>query len=164
MRYLIPILILPFNVLITIPSVILILTGGIHSRWENNYWRAAMMLTGIVLLIYGLSMLIRTIRMFHIIGKGTLAPWDPPKEFITQGIYLHTRNPMITGGLITLLGEVFVFGSIFLLAWWLTFFISKTMYFIYHEEPELEKRFGSAYIDYKKNVPRWIPRFQPWIK
>jgi protein-S-isoprenylcysteine O-methyltransferase Ste14 len=102
--------------------------------------------------------------MFHIIGKGTLAPWDPPKEFITQGIYLHTRNPMITGGLITLLGEVFVFGSIFLLAWWLTFFISKTMYFIYHEEPELEKRFGSAYIDYKKNVPRWIPRFKPWIK
>ena len=164
MRYLIPILILPFNVLITIPSVILILTGGIHSRWENNYWRAAMMLTGIVLLIYGLSMLIRTIRMFHIIGKGTLAPWDPPKEFITQGIYLHTRNPMITGGLITLLGEVFVFGSIFLLAWWLIFFTSKTMYFIYHEEPELEKRFGSAYIDYKKNVPRWIPRFKPWIK
>jgi protein-S-isoprenylcysteine O-methyltransferase Ste14 len=31
------------------------------------------------------------------------------------------------------------------------------------EEPGLEKRFGSEYIDYKKNVPRWIPRLKPFI-
>ena len=91
--------------------------------------------------------------MFHTIGKGTLAPWDPPKEFIAQGIYLHSRNPMITGGLITLLGEVFVFGSGPILAWWLIFFTIKTIYFIYHEEPELEKRFGNSYIDvYKRQA------------
>jgi hypothetical protein len=26
----------------------------------------------------------------------------------------------------------------------------------------LERRFGDDYILYKKNVPRWIPRLNPW--
>ncbi len=164
MRHLVPVLVLPFNVLITIPSVILFLTGGIYSRWENSWWSIILISIGYIFILFGTHIIIRTIRMFHTIGKGTLAPWDPPKEFIAQGIYLHSRNPMITGGLITLLGEVFVFGSGHILAWWLIFFTVKTIYFIYHEEPELEKRFGNSYVEYKNNVPRWIPRMKPWKK
>ena len=30
------------------------------------------------------------------------------------------------------------------------------------EEPGLEKRFGAEYVEYKRNVPRWIPRLKPW--
>jgi protein-S-isoprenylcysteine O-methyltransferase Ste14 len=42
------------------------------------------------------------------------------------------------------------------------FFVLNTVYFIFSEEPGLERRFGSEYNEYKKNVPRWIPRLKPW--
>ena len=59
-------------------------------------------------------------------------------------------------------GEALLFAS-----WWLTllaalFFIINTVYFIFSEEPGLEKRFGDEYRQYKKNVPRWLPRLKPW--
>lgn len=38
------------------------------------------------------------------------------------------------------------------------FVILNTIYFALSEEPELEQRFGDAYRDYKREVPRWIPR------
>jgi protein-S-isoprenylcysteine O-methyltransferase Ste14 len=163
MRHLVPILVLPFNVLITIPAIILISTGGFHTQWGNNWPETGLRGLGILFIISGLSLIIRTVRLFHTAGKGTLAPWDPPKEFVVTGIYLYTRNPMISGGLLALLGEVLLTGSVFILGWWAVFFTVKTLYFIFHEEPELEKRFGQKYIEYKKNVPRWIPRVKKWI-
>ncbi len=162
MRHLVPVLILPFNVLITIPTIILLSTGGIYSRWGNSWLKFYLLIMGITFIILGLSLIIRTISLFHNIGKGTLAPWDPPKEFVATGVYLYTRNPMISGGLLALLGEVLVFGSIYLLIWWCVFFVAKNIYFIFHEEPEMEKRFGQKYLAYKNNVPRWIPRVKAW--
>jgi protein-S-isoprenylcysteine O-methyltransferase Ste14 len=38
------------------------------------------------------------------------------------------------------------------------------IYFVYSEEPGLAERFGNEYTEYKKNVPRWIPRLTPWEK
>jgi protein-S-isoprenylcysteine O-methyltransferase Ste14 len=48
------------------------------------------------------------------------------------------------------------------LAWAILVFIINTVYFIFSEEPGLQKRFGEEYVEYKKNVPRWIPRLKPW--
>lgn len=162
MRHLIPILVLPFNVLITIPSIILLISGGIRVRWGIGWWQLCLSGLGVLFIIAGLTLIIRTVRLFHTVGKGTLAPWDPPSEFVATGVYLYTRNPMISGGVLALLGEVLVFGSVYLLAWLLIFFTAKTLYFILHEEPELEKRFGNSYRQYKSNVPRWFPRKSPW--
>jgi protein-S-isoprenylcysteine O-methyltransferase Ste14 len=69
---------------------------------------------------------------------------------------------MISGVLMTLLGESVVFGSIGIFIWFLLFFIINHIYFIYSEEPGLERRFGQEYLEYKKNVPRWVPRLRPW--
>jgi protein-S-isoprenylcysteine O-methyltransferase Ste14 len=164
MRHLIPILVLPFNVLITIPAIILLSTGRSCAAWGNGWLKICLTGLGLGFMILGLGLIIRTIRLFHTIGKGTLAPWDPPKEFVAAGVYLYTRNPMISGGLLALLGEVLLFGSLYILAWWVVFFTAKTIYFIYHEEPEMAKRFGQKYLEYKKHVPRWIPRLRPWNK
>jgi protein-S-isoprenylcysteine O-methyltransferase Ste14 len=59
-------------------------------------------------------------------------------------------------------GEATLFASkgIALLA--VLFFVINTLYFITSEEPGLEKRFGEEYNEYKRNVPRWIPRLKPW--
>lgn len=108
----------------------------------------------------GLYIMTRTISAFIRIGKGTLAPWSPAKKLITNGMYRHIRNPMIMGVLIVLTGESLAIVSLKILSWAVIFFVLNTVYFLIFEEPGLEKRFGEEYRDYKRNVPRWIPRLK----
>ena len=69
---------------------------------------------------------------------------------------------MILSLIITLVGEALFFSSYGIAALALLNFVLNSIYFVYMEEPELEKRFGEQYREYKKNVPRWIPRRKPW--
>jgi protein-S-isoprenylcysteine O-methyltransferase Ste14 len=154
---------LPFVVLLVIPAVILIFTGGIRWGWGLGQPCDAIIITiGTVFIVAGIYLLACTIILFIKIGKGTLAPWSPTQNLVVAGPYRHTRNPMISGVLIALLGETVVTGSIWLLVWSAIFFIVNHFYFVYSEEPGLVKRFGENYLRYKDSVPRWFPKFTPW--
>ena len=100
--------------------------------------------------------------MFANIGKGTLAPWAPAQHLVVVGIYRYMRNPMITGVLLSLLGEAIILSNYAVFLWFLFFFIGNHIYFIKSEEPDLLKRFGPEYVEYFENVPRWLPRSTPW--
>lgn len=117
---------------------------------------------GMVIGAAGLVLLVMSIRLFILIGKGTIMPWDPTRKLIIAGLYQHVRNPMILSVLILQIGEAVMFTSFGMLVLAALFFLINTVYFIYSEEPGLEKRFGAEYVEYKKNVPRWIPRLKPW--
>ena len=119
-------------------------------------------LIGSVIVVGGLVLLVATIRMFILIGNGTIMPWDPTRKMIVAGVYRHVRNPMILGTIITQVGEAILFASYEIALLAVLNFAINTIYFIYLEEPGLEKRFGEEYIQYKKNVPRWLPRLNPW--
>jgi protein-S-isoprenylcysteine O-methyltransferase Ste14 len=155
--------ILPVTVLIIVPACILwgkrqnLLGWGLSPAWD-----IASIVAGSLMTCCGLFLLVWTISLFHKIGLGTLSPWSPTQRLVVAGPYRHVRNPMISGVLITLLGETLIFGSFGLLIWFALFFIINTAYFITSEEPGLEKRFGEDYRVYKRNVPRWIPRLKPW--
>jgi protein-S-isoprenylcysteine O-methyltransferase Ste14 len=95
-------------------------------------------------------------------GKGTIMPWDPSHRLVVAGIYQYVRNPMILSVIMIVAGEALLFASIWLGLVALIFFAINHVYFILSEEPGLEKRFGEEYMEYKKNVPRWIPRLRPW--
>jgi protein-S-isoprenylcysteine O-methyltransferase Ste14 len=146
-------LILPLTVLIVIPAVI---ENDLEIKNITN------VLIGIGLMITGFYMIIKTITAFKRIGKGTLAPWSPTKVLVITGIYRYVRNPMIIGVLTVLIGESIAVMSMPILIWAGFFFIINTVYFILYEEPDLEHKFGRPYLDYKKNVPRWIPRLKPY--
>jgi protein-S-isoprenylcysteine O-methyltransferase Ste14 len=103
-----------------------------------------------------------TIRLFASVGNGTLAPWDPPKKLVVVGIYLHVRNPMITGVLFIALGEGLFFGSWSILILFGIFLVLNMIYIPLSEEKGLLKRFGEDYLLYARNVPRWIPRLKVW--
>ncbi|HVO73616.1 MAG TPA: isoprenylcysteine carboxylmethyltransferase family protein [Ignavibacteriaceae bacterium] len=146
--------ILPVTALIIIPILV-----------ERNFKPRYMFTTGpgLLLIFAGLILMALTISSFIKIGKGTLAPWSPTKKLVTKGLYAHVRNPMILGVLIILLGESIMFLSVNILAWAVIFFLINNIYFSVSEEPGLEKRFGDEYLNYKKNVPRWIPRLKPFL-
>lgn len=145
--------ILPFTVLAIVPLWIeknRTIQLGIH------------LFVGLALILTGLTIMTITISSFIKIGKGTLAPWSPTKKLVLKGLYRYVRNPMILGVFTVLLGEALTLWCKNILLWAGTFFIINTIYFILYEEPDLEKKFGDEYREYKKNVSRWLPRFTPY--
>lgn len=153
---------LPATVLITIPGLILYLSR--RSRWSHSTARtsnARFWLAGLLGLV-GVVLAIRTTSLFARVGKGTAAPWDPPRRLVIRGPYRYVRNPMITGLFLMLLAEVLFFWSWPLLIWMIFVAVANAIYMPLFEEKGLERRFGDDYLAYKHNVPRWIPRLTPW--
>jgi protein-S-isoprenylcysteine O-methyltransferase Ste14 len=144
---------LPFCVLILIPYWI---EGEIIIKFSTTFFIGCLVIYG------GLYIMIHTISLFIRIGKGTLAPWSPTKKLVTSGMYGYVRNPMILGVLVVLIGESVLLCSLKILLWAVIFFVINNIYFLIYEEPDLERRFGDEYRDYKKNVGRWIPKLKPF--
>jgi len=97
---------------------------------------------------------------FLVKGKGTPAPIDPPKELVISGLYNYVRNPMYVGVYLVLIGHFLWFGFWSLLIYAVVVGIAFNIFVISYEEPNLKKRFGTAYENYLQKVPRWIPRFK----
>ena len=93
-------------------------------------------------------------------GRGTPAPIDPPKELVAVGFYRYVRNPMYVAVLAVIIGHFLWFGYWNLLIYAVIVFVAFHAFVTYYEEPNLKRKFGAAYEDYLKKVPRWIPRFK----
>jgi len=150
------ILIFPFTVMVILPYLL-------YNDQQGQQFNAIIFkIIGVLIGMGGLSLFIYTVFLFRTIGKGTLAPWSPKQKLVVKGPYKYSSNPMITGVFFILLGETFFFHSFSILNLAILFFIFNTVYFILIEEPDLYKRFGNDYLQYKKHVPRWIPRLHPY--
>jgi protein-S-isoprenylcysteine O-methyltransferase Ste14 len=154
LRHVLAILILPFTVTVVVPAALLARDGA-HAPLLSR-------LGGVLLALAGLFLVIRTIGYFATRGRGTLAPWDPPRHLVVSGIYRRVRNPMISGVLLILAGEALWFSSAPLALWFGAVFAINALYIPLVEEPMLRRRFGAEYETYARNVPRWVPRSSPW--
>jgi protein-S-isoprenylcysteine O-methyltransferase Ste14 len=105
----------------------------------------------------GAGILFRCIFDFAVVGRGTLAPVDPPKNLVARGLYRYVRNPMYVGVVLILLGEALFFGSIALLWYALGFFGLVHLFVVLYEEPTLRRQFGESYEAYCRTVHRWLP-------
>lgn len=154
---------LPGTVTIVIPALILGLGDGPEFGWGLATPLAVLVTAaGATLIVAGFSLWLWTVRLFAQIGKGTLAPWDPTKQLVAEGPYRHVRNPMIAAVTAVLLGEAAVFGSTGIAIEAGIFLTINHVWFLFGEEPGLERRFGADYREYRKHVPRWVPRRTPW--
>lgn len=158
LRHALSILLLPTMVAIVIPRWILRAYAATDSRWPAASVSIVPRAFGALLLLAGVALVAWCIALFARVGKGTLAPWDPTSRLVAVGPYRYTRNPMITGVLTTLVGEALLTGSRLIGLWALTFFVLNHVYFVVLEEPGLMRRFGESYAEYKRTVPRWLPR------
>jgi protein-S-isoprenylcysteine O-methyltransferase Ste14 len=117
-------------------------------------------LLAILLWLLGSLIILRCFWDFTFRGRGTPMPTNPPKELVATGFYQYVRNPIYAGALLIFLAHFLWFGYWSLLLYAVLSFIGVHFFIVLYEEPALKKKFGVAYEEYLKRVPRWIPRFR----
>ena len=163
LRHLLAIALLPFTAAVLAP-IWIAQRNGIELAIGQSAGAVILQLAGVPLIRGGLFLVIASVWRFATEGKGTLAPWDPPRLFVVHGPYRFVRNPLISGVIILLFGESLTLRSLPNGVWALLFLILNLFYIPLVEEPQLEKRFGDSYREYCRHVRRFIPRLRPWLR
>ena len=137
--------------------------AGLIPAWivSMDSRRAGGWTIGFVIMGLGLFLLLWCVRDFMVSGKGTLAPWDPPKHLVVVGLYRFVRNPMYVAVLTLLLGWCLTAGSWLLAGYAIVLAIAFHLRVIFYEEPRLSRQFGAEWTAYSASVRRWLPRFTP---
>jgi protein-S-isoprenylcysteine O-methyltransferase Ste14 len=91
-------------------------------------------------------------------GRGTPAPFDPPREFVAWGPYRYVRNPMYIGGAAVMLGAGLAVASLSIVLLALAFLLITHLFVVLYEEPALTSKFGDSYQRYCSSVHRWLIR------
>ncbi|WP_029114797.1 isoprenylcysteine carboxylmethyltransferase family protein [Mycobacterium sp. URHB0044] len=163
-RHLLSFLVAPVTMTIVIPTLI-VGAADVRRPDFDSALGISLGIVGGLLIAGGVAMLFWTVYLFDRVGKGTLGVGEvmgQPVNLVVHGPYRHVRNPMISGVLAILLGEAALFASGWLLLWFAVFFAGLATFIQLWEEPHLTERFGDEYVDYRRNVPRWVPRMSAW--
>ena len=140
-------------VLIYLPARVLA-WAGIASPASLGPAQWIAMVTGAV----GAALALWCVGAFAWIGKGTPAPFDPPRRLVIRGPYRFVRNPMYIGAALAVASAALYFGSWALLLFVAGFLLVCHTFVLVYEEPHLRRIFGPEYQDYCLHVHRWLPR------
>lgn len=114
-------------------------------------------IVGIVTGSAGAALALWCVITFATIGRGTPAPFDPPRRLVIRGPYRFVRNPMYIGAGIALGSASLFYGSFPLLGYTGVFFLMTHLFAVWYEEPMLRRTFGEDYENYCRRVGRWWP-------
>jgi protein-S-isoprenylcysteine O-methyltransferase Ste14 len=106
----------------------------------------------------GVALYLWCVWSFATVGRGTPGPWDAPTRFVAAGPYRWVRNPIYVAALLVVVGQAWLFGSVVVLAYAGAMAVTFHIFVLSYEERTLRRRFGSAYQDYRRTVPRWLVR------
>jgi len=113
--------------------------------------------TGLAVAVAGGALALWCILAFATLGRGTPAPFDPPRRLVVCGPYRFVRNPMYLGGAVALAGAALYYRSPSLLAYDAAFVAAMHLLVVLYEEPTLRATFGDDYDAYRARVRRWLP-------
>ena len=116
---------------------------------------------GLVPIALGIVIYVWCSGMFVFYGKGTPIPFTPTKKLVIKGLYRFVRNPIYLAGSSVLVGEALLFQSKGIFIYFLVMFGIFSVHVLF-EETLLAEKFGATYEQYRKSVPRWIPRLTPY--
>jgi protein-S-isoprenylcysteine O-methyltransferase Ste14 len=140
--------------LVFLPARLLSATG-IAAPPSFGPWQAAGSIVGAA----GGGIAMWCIVTFVFVGRGTQAPFDPPRRLVTAGPYGIIRNPMYTGATLTLAGAALFYRSLILFGYAAAFLLGTHLFVILYEEPTLRRLFGDQYQAYVQRTGRWWPKF-----
>ena len=138
--------------LIAVPAQLLSASGVTRPALESP-----VQLAGASLVVFGAIVTIACVVTFLVFGRGTPAPFDPPRRLVARGPYRFVRNPMSLGATMAIGGAALVYGSWGLGSYAAIFFAFMHAFVIAYEEPTLRETFGTPYDDYCGSVRRWWP-------
>jgi protein-S-isoprenylcysteine O-methyltransferase Ste14 len=139
-------------VLIYVPARLLAWTGIVRPETIGF-----LQIAGMVIGVLGLMIALWCVYTFATIGRGTPAPFDPPRRLVTRGPYQFVRNPMYIGAGLALIGATLFYESLSLLSYVGVLFVIVHSFIIWYEEPTLRRTFGNDYEEYCSRVKRWLP-------
>jgi protein-S-isoprenylcysteine O-methyltransferase Ste14 len=113
---------------------------------------------GMIMVTIGTAIAFWCVFTFVFIGKGTPAPFDPPRKLVIRGPYRFVRNPMYIGAGMTLAGAALFYESLSVFIYTGLFFLITHLFVVLYEEPTLRRTFGDEYEAYFRRVGRWLPR------
>lgn len=113
---------------------------------------------GLAVAAVGAALAVWCVLAFALLGKGTPAPFDPPRRLVVRGPYRFVRNPMYLGAAIALAGAALSYRSLALAAYAGVFLLMTHVLVVSYEEPTLRETFGADYEGYCRRVRRWWPR------
>lgn len=114
---------------------------------------------GIAAMALGAAIYFRCAWEFAVRGLGTPAPIAPTKFLVTTALHRYVRNPMYLGVALAILGEAILFRSAHVALYAAIMLTVAHIFVVSYEEPTLKRQFGESYQQYRRTVPRWIPRF-----
>jgi protein-S-isoprenylcysteine O-methyltransferase Ste14 len=138
--------------LIFLPARVL-RSSGVPESPAIGGWQSAGMLIGAA----GAALALACIATFAIAGKGTPAPFDPPRRLVVRGPYRFVRNPMYIGAALAVAGAALFYQSTGLLGYIVAFLAATHLFVAAYEEPTLRRTFGLDYEQYCARVGRWWP-------
>jgi protein-S-isoprenylcysteine O-methyltransferase Ste14 len=118
----------------------------------------ALQVVGIALGVVGLALAVGCVVAFAFVGRGTPAPFDPPRRLVVRGPYRAVRNPMYLDAGVYLAGFALFYRSTGVALYALAFLIVMRTFVVLYEEPMLRRTFGHDYEAYCERVGRWWPR------
>lgn len=149
----------PFCVLYIIPQFLM---SVVRINAVEGFGIPGIEIAGIVIMWLGTALAAWCALLMFLFGKGTFFVTSAPKKIMTRNIFGVVRNPMMWALFIIVFGEILTFGHIVLIAWLIA--MIRIIYLIVtnYEEPQLERRFGEEWTEYRQKVPGWIPGFSHW--
>jgi protein-S-isoprenylcysteine O-methyltransferase Ste14 len=163
LRHVLAVLVLPGTVAVAVP-IWIARRYGVRASFPGSSGDAILAVLGVGLFALGAALFVAALHQFATAGRGTLAPWDPPRRLVVNGPYRFVRNPMIAGVIFIVFGIALALRSWPHGVWAMAFLLINAIYLPLDEEPRLERRFGADYREYREHVPRFVPRLRPWHK
>lgn len=114
-------------------------------------------IAGMVIGAAGAAVALWCIFTFAALGRGTPAPFDPPRRLVIRGPYRFVRNPMYIGAALALGGAALSYQSLPLLGYAGIFLLVTHLFVVWYEEPTLRRTFQQDYEAYCGQVRRWWP-------
>jgi protein-S-isoprenylcysteine O-methyltransferase Ste14 len=144
---------------ITIPVLLVVVLPRVDNAFGigSFFYGAGNIIIGALAIIIGGIVAIWTIVIQITLASGTPFPMLPTKKLLVVGPFKYCRNPMTLGTILGYGGIAILVGSFTALLAVGIFAALLIGYLKMIEEKELQLRFGSEYIEYRKETPFIIP-------
>ena len=147
------------------PGVVAGLVPWLLTGWQAQgplpYW-VPLWIGGAILIAVAVLVLVYAFARFVAEGLGTPAPVAPTERLVVGGLYRYVRNPMYLAVAAIILGQALALAQPILVLYTAIFAVAVVAFVRWYEEPTLHRQFGEQYERYRRAVPAWWPRREPW--